>query len=298
MKPKAAKSILVTGATGQQGGATVRHLLRDGWRVRALVRDPAGPRAGALARLGAEPVRGDMDDRGSLDAAVQGAYGVFSVQPAFIPPDFAENELQRGIDVAEAARAAGAEHLVYASVAGADRSTGVPHWEIKRQVEQHIRALGVPSTVLRPVMFMENHADPTYGVTGDHALIRVIPSDATVQLVAVSDIGAFAALAFARPEQYVGRAIELAGDELTVDQMVSAITRATGRPVPRPGGHRQSGSRRTAAGARKPTFSFNGWQADIAALRARRPELMDFETWLAREGRAMLVALLDGAGRR
>ncbi|AVH57830.1 MULTISPECIES: NmrA/HSCARG family protein [Streptomyces] len=290
-----AKTILVAGATGQQGGATARHLLADGWRVRALVRNPVGPAAQELARMGAELVRGDMDDRSSLDVAVRGAYGVFSVQPALIPPDFAENELQRGLNVAEAAGEAGVEHLVYASVASADRNTGIPHWDVKWQVEQRIRALGVPSTMLRPVMFMENHADPTYGLTGEHALIRAIPSDATVQLIALSDIGAFAALAFGNPEQYLGKAIELAGDELTLDQMISAIARATGRTLPLPPSHEEPATRTAVAGEAEGKFSFCGWQADIPALRAQYPALMDFDTWLARDGKAMIEALLDCA---
>ena len=123
--------ILVTGATGQQGGATARRLLAGGCPVRALVRDPGGQTATALARAGAELVVGDMDDRASLDRAARGAHGVFSVQPAFIAPDFAEHELQRGRNLADAARAADVRHLVYASVASADRATGIPHWELK-----------------------------------------------------------------------------------------------------------------------------------------------------------------------
>lgn len=291
--PSTSKTVLVTGATGQQGGATARHLLADGWRVKALVRNPAGPAAQELAQLGAELVRGDMDDRRSLDVAVQGAYGVFSVQPALIPPDFAENELQRGLNVAEAAHEAGVEHLVYASVGSADRDTGIPHWDIKWQVEQRIRALGIPSTILRPVMFMENHADPTYGLTGEHALIRTIPANATVQLIALSDIGAFAALAFGNPEQYLGKPIELAGDELTLDQIVTAIGQATGRTLPLSPIRKEPVAPSAVAGETEGTFSFCGWQADIPALRAQYPALMDFDTWLAREGKSMIEALLD-----
>ncbi|MGS2646790.1 NmrA family NAD(P)-binding protein [Streptosporangium sp. LJ11] len=105
------RTILVTGATGQQGGATTRHLLADGWHVRALVRDPRGAAATRLARAGVELVTGDMDDRDSVDAAVRGAHGVFSVQPAFIAPGYAENELRRGLNVVDAAIAAGVRHL-------------------------------------------------------------------------------------------------------------------------------------------------------------------------------------------
>ncbi|MDX2853637.1 NmrA/HSCARG family protein [Streptomyces sp. PA03-3a] len=282
-------TVLVTGATGRQGGATARHLLADGWNVRALVRDPATPAARALAGLGAELVRGDMDDLASVENAALGAYGVYSVQPSFIAPDFAENELQRGLNVAEAAAYANVEHLVYSSVAGADSNSGVPHWEVKWRIEQHIRSLDIPSTVLRPVMFMEVHADPLYGLTGAQAAIRSIPAHGTVQLIAVQDIGAFGALAFGYPEHYVCKTIEIAGDELTAEELLTATSRAIGRSLPPPHDPTQP-SGRSDVGQRG---FFAGWQADITALREQHPGLMSFDTWLAREGAARIGALFD-----
>jgi uncharacterized protein YbjT (DUF2867 family) len=278
--------ILVTGATGQQGGATARRLLAEGWPVRALVRNPASHAATALATAGAELVVGDMDDRASLDRAARGVHGVFSVQPAFLAPDFAEHELRRGRNVADAARAAHVRHLVYASVASADRATGIPHWELKWQIEQHIRALGVPATVLRPVMFMEVLADPTYGIRGAASALETVPPDATVQLIALDDIGALAALSFAEPERLLGRVIELAGDELTLHQLVAALSRATGREI--------TGTPPAPAGG--PTSPFRGWQADIPALRTLHPALLDLDAWLARHGRALLAQHLSAAG--
>ncbi|NUW37804.1 NmrA/HSCARG family protein [Nonomuraea sp. SMC257] len=290
------RTVLVTGATGQQGGATARALLAAGWRVRALVRDPGAPAAGRLAEAGAELVPGDMGDRDSLAEAARGAHGVFSVQPAAGPPHGVEEEVRLGVNVADAAHAAGVRHLVYASVGGADRDSGISHWNTKWEIEQHIRALGLPATILRPVMFMENHARPHYGVTGDAALVRVIPPRATVQLIAVTDIGAFAALAFADPDRYVGRALELAGDELSRADLVAAISRATGRPVdvePIPAERRAALG--LGAGDMEAVDSFGGWRADIPALRALHPGLMDFETWLEREGKAQFDALFARA---
>ncbi|MEV6373321.1 NmrA/HSCARG family protein [Micromonospora musae] len=281
----------MTGATGQQGGATARRLIADGWHVRALVRNPVGAAAQELARLGAELVTGDMDDRGSLDAALQGAYGAFSVQPSLIPPGFAENELQRGVNVAEAARDAAVQHLVYTSVGSAHRKTGIPHWEIKFQIEQHIRSLGIPFTILRPVMFMENHGDPAYGLTAEHAVVETIPPNAIVQLIALDDIGAFAALAFGDPGRYLGKAIELAGDELTRDQILGAISRATGRTLPQ---RLVAPDQPAPDGVTDEPVAFGGWQAEIPALRALHPGLMNFDTWLARTGASRIRSLLDG----
>ena len=111
-------TILVTGATGNQGGATARHLLAGGWHVRALVRDATTPAAAALAATGAELVRGDLDDRASIDAAVRGAHGLYSVQSAN------PNEIAQGKTIADAAQAAGVQHLVYSSVGGAESLWG------------------------------------------------------------------------------------------------------------------------------------------------------------------------------
>ncbi|MEV6845723.1 NmrA/HSCARG family protein [Actinoplanes sp. NPDC051411] len=282
------RPILVTGATGQQGGATARHLLADGWHVRALVRDPRGAAATRLAHAGADLVVADLDDRDSIDAAVRGAHGVFSVQPALIPPDFAQNEWQRGRNVADAALGAGVRHLVYASVASADRATGIAHWEVKSRIEQYIRAHDIPATVLRPVAFMENFADPTYGVYGEIPLLPTLPADETVQLIALDDIGAFAAMAFANPDRFLGEALELAGDELTVDQIRSVIGQATGRDIP------------VAAPASRSAemTSFSGWQADIAALRALHPGLLDLDAWLLRAGNVLLEEHFQRAGQR
>jgi uncharacterized protein YbjT (DUF2867 family) len=276
--------VLVTGATGKQGGATARHLLAAGWRVRALVRDTASPAAARLAAAGAELVAGDMTDRDSLDRAAAGAHGVFSVQPAAPEPRHDPLEVRMGRNVADAAVAAGVQHLVYASVGGADRDTGIDHWETKWQIEQYTRSVDLPYTMLRPVMFMENHASlGPYGVFGETALVRQIAPDATVQIIAVDDIGAFAALAFTRPDEYRGVELEIAGDEVTRAHLVAGIEAAVGRridttPLSPPGPARADGS------------SFGGWQADIPALRRRYPGLTTFDTWLDRTGGELLRA--------
>ncbi|WP_433246392.1 NmrA/HSCARG family protein [Streptosporangium sp. CA-135522] len=289
------KIILVTGATGQQGGATARRLLADGWRVRALVRDPSTEAARAIADAGAELVKGDMDDRASLDAAAEGVHGVFSVQPPATAPHLDDEEVRLGVNVAEAALAAGAGHLVYTSVGSADRGTTVNHWNTKWRIEQHIRALGLPHTILRPVMFMENHIEGPFGVFGETPLLGMIPAHATVQLIAVTDIGAFAGLAFADPDTYLGKAIEIAGDELTRQQLVTAIEEAVGRALPIAPASREKPTEAGADGGNAArTESLGGWQADIPALRALHPDLMDFATWLDREGGARFTALAAG----
>ncbi|RJL35270.1 NmrA/HSCARG family protein [Bailinhaonella thermotolerans] len=285
-------TILVTGATGTQGSATARGLLAAGHRVRALVRDPAGPAARALAAAGAEPVRGDMGDRASLDAATRGVDGVFSVQPTLgypgVPPGFTlDDELRYGRNVADAAAAAGVRSFVYASVGAADAPHGITRWQTKHTLERYARDLGLPLTALRPVRFMENQVHPQMGVR-DGVLADVFLPHVPVQLIAAADIGAFATLAFTRPSEYAGRTIELAGDELTMPQIARAMERALGRPITYRHIPREELLGRDADAVAGYDFANHGggWHADIAVLRKEHPALMDFATWLDREGAA------------
>src|SRR5262249_1933359 len=142
------KSVLVLGATGRQGGATARHLLSKGWRVRAFARDPNKPAAQALQQAGAEVIQGDYDDRASLEVAMQGVYGVFSVQASV-------DEVRQGKTIADVARAASVQHFVYTSVQRAQDLARVGGDASKWEIEQYIQALGLPVTILRPCFFME-----------------------------------------------------------------------------------------------------------------------------------------------
>jgi uncharacterized protein YbjT (DUF2867 family) len=279
MMSNSEKTIVVTGATGQQGGATARHLLAQGWRVRALVRDPNKPAAQALAAKGAELVQGDLDDRASLDRALAGTYGVFSVQ-TFMGPDGPAGETRQGKLLADAAQAAGVQHFVYTSVGGAERKSGLPHFESKFQIEEHIRGLGLPATILRPVFFMENLRSPWMGPRDGVLAIGLRPTT-SLQMIAADDIGAFAALAIARAQEYIGKAVEIAGDSLTGPQVADAFTRATGQPVrfvEQP--LEQVRSFNAEMADMFAWFNDHGYAADIPALRKLHPGLMTFETWL------------------
>ena len=123
------KIILVTGATGQQGGATARELLQHHYTVRAMTRNPASERAAALSKLGAQVVQGDLDDTASLEQAIQGAWGVYAVQNTWEAG--VEGEEVQGKRVAEAAKRLGVQHFVYSSVGSAHRNTGIPHFDNK-----------------------------------------------------------------------------------------------------------------------------------------------------------------------
>lgn len=279
------KVIAVTGATGQQGGAVARKLLADGWNIRALTRDMDKPAAQELASLGAELVAGDMENRAELDAAFNGAYGVFSVQNFWLPNVGFESEIRQGEHVADAARGAGVQHLVYSSVGAAHRGMGQKHFESKWIIEQHIHSLGIPYTILRPAAFFENFNWERAAILNGTFNALGLQPEKQRQLIAVEDIGVFVALAFANPDQYTGKIIELAGDALTESQLAETFAKVIGRPVELtvPGG----GNRRRTDEEMAAMFKFftgEAYSADIPALRKLHPGLLTLEQYLRKNG--------------
>jgi uncharacterized protein YbjT (DUF2867 family) len=223
--------IVMTGATGQQGGAVARELLGAGHRVRAMTRKPDGEPARALGALGAEVVQGDLDDPGSLRRALEGAWGTFAVQNTWEAG--VEKEEEQGKRFAEVARTAGVRHFVYTSVGSAQRKTGIPHFDNKARVEERVRELGFPSwVILRPAFFMENFLSPWFKPAIDQGQLAVgIKPTTKLQMIAVADIGKYGKVAFERHDQFAGRAFDLAGDELTMPQAAEVINRAAKREV-------------------------------------------------------------------
>lgn len=278
------KIIAVTGATGQQGGAVARKLLAEGWQVRALTRDINKPAAQELKALGAELVAGDMDNRAELDAAFKGAYGVFSVQNYWLPNVQYEGEIKQGKNVADAAKAAGVQHLVYSSVGSAHRGMGQKHFESKWIIEQYIHTLDVPYTILRPVAFMDNNNwRRAYILSGTYTGMGLRPEKG-LQTIAVEDIAVFVTLAFSDKKPYLGKTLELAGDELTENQTAEVFSKVIGRPVMLTEPSGQSWAPEEEAKAAFNFFNGEGYDADIAALRKLHPGLLSLEGYLRKNG--------------
>ncbi len=275
--------ILVTGATGQQGGAVTRHLLRSGWPVRALVRDPSSPKAVELAKTGVELAKGDLYDRPSVDAALKGVHGVFSVQNYWLKDVGFEGEVRQGTLLADAAHAAGVRHFVYSSVGAAHRGMGQRHFESKWIIEQHLHALGLPRTIVRPAAFMENYAWQKPGISNGAFSGMGLSADKTLQIVAVDDIGGLVDLVFSKHREYLKRTIELSGDELTEPQIAATLAKVIGRDVkiaPR----EVKGEPAPEMKAMWEFFNARGYDADIPALRKLYTPLHSLEGWLRETG--------------
>jgi uncharacterized protein YbjT (DUF2867 family) len=221
-------TILVTGATGKQGGSVIRALDEQAFQLRAMTRKPQSDAAKALGAHGVEIVHGDLDDEASLAGALRGVWGVFAVQNTWEAG--VEREEAQGKRLARAARAHGVEHYVYSSVGSADRQTGIPHFDNKWRIEETVRSLAFPShVILRPVFFMENLVSPSF-LNGDTIYTALEPST-VLQMIAVHDIGRFAARVFVDRERFAGRAIDLAGDARTMPDAAAVLTRAFERAI-------------------------------------------------------------------
>jgi uncharacterized protein YbjT (DUF2867 family) len=277
------RPIAVVGATGLQGGATVRALLDANAPVRALARRTDSDAARALSELGADLVAADLDDPEALRAAFTGVHAVF----AMTTPGYDQRtdlEVKHGHAIADAAAAASVPHVVYSSVGGAERHTGIPHFDSKRDVEEYLAARGLSTTFVRPVFFMDNFAQFLTPTMQDGTLVArlPLPPGIPLQMIAVQDVGAVAATAALDPDRVAGGSIEIAGDELTGEQIAAAYQHRYNVPArydPLPidvlGGDADQRAMFEWF-AHLPAF-----QADFAATRALVPRTKTFEQWLA-----------------
>ncbi len=223
-----ARTILITGATGHQGGAVARALNGKGFRLCAMTRKPGSDAASALAASGIEIVKGDLDDAASVKAALTGAWGAFAVQNTWEAG--VEHEEEQGKRFATIARETGVQHFVYSSVGSAHRQTGIPHFENKWRVEQTVRGLGFPShAILRPVFFMENLVSPSF-LNGD-TLVAAMDPKTVLQMIAVEDIGKYGARMFTDAAAMNGRAVDIAGDAVTMPEAAAKLSKGLGRLI-------------------------------------------------------------------
>jgi uncharacterized protein YbjT (DUF2867 family) len=296
--------VLVTGATGRQGGATARALLAMGIPVRALVRNPATDRAKAVEALGAELVTGDLDDRDSVTRAAEGARAVFSVQMPDMNGRVFEGELAQAVNLIEGARAAEVPQFVHTSVSGAGQHTEAPGWAegrwaamepyytTKAGIQDGVREAGFTHwTLIKPGFFMENFLPSEAfllprGVEG--GLVSLLKPGTQLSLVAVDDIGKAAAAAIAAPERFDRVELELASDYLTMTDIAKTLSGALGVELAAP-----DMTEEEAIAAGMPVWAGTAHELMNVAGQPARPEyaralgipLTTFEEWVRRSVR-------------
>jgi uncharacterized protein YbjT (DUF2867 family) len=276
------QQILVVGATGKQGGAVAHHLLKAGFTVRALTRDPEKPTAKRLADMGAELVAGNLNDRASLTSAVKGVHGVFSVQNYWEKNVGFKGEVQQGKNLADAAKQAGVLHFVQSSMAEANDVQGVEHFQSKFEIEQYLDQIGLPRTLIGLVYFMDNLLDPKMGGRMTFPVLAgTLKPETRFHLIAVDDVGAIVTEVFKHPEQFIGKKVNIAGDCLTVEQMKQIYRTTTGRAAKSfriPAWLFQFMSREFAQQLR--WHNSMGWDFSVDEVRPIYSELTSFEQFL------------------
>jgi uncharacterized protein YbjT (DUF2867 family) len=292
--------ILVFGATGQQGGSVAKALLNTGRPVRAMVRNSASSKAMALQKAGAELVQGTFEDTDSMRRAMEGVYGVFSVQPSSPGGSVTDEEEARyGTTIADLAVEMAVKHLVYTSGSAAgDVSTGLAHYETKAQIERHIRTLPITATIVRPATFMEMLVMPGFGLD-ENCFTFFMRPDQKLQLLAVEDIGKIVAAIFADVERFGGLTFEIASDVVTGHQLERSFSAAAGRPI----SYSRFSEEVLASNPflQKLTALVDDGRlsgnADLEQLRRINPELRSFESWLRGPGQAAFVQALGSSDK-
>jgi uncharacterized protein YbjT (DUF2867 family) len=226
--PRREGPITVIGATGQQGGAVIDALLEKRVPIRAVTRNPKGDKARALVARGVEEVRADLEDVDSVRATFDGAAAAFAMT-THDGPDGPRREVAHGRVIAAAAADAALPFLVYSSVGGVDRDSGVPHFDSKHQIEE-VLLRAVPVTFVRPTFFMETLR---LMIRRDGARVTIampLAGGVAVQMISVRDIGRVAAALLLMADPAVAP-VEIAGDELTGEQIAGRIAHRLGSPT-------------------------------------------------------------------
>ncbi|OJH36070.1 NmrA/HSCARG family protein [Cystobacter ferrugineus] len=252
-------TVLVTGATGKQGGAVARMLLARGHQVHALVRSPDNAQAKALAHLGAQLVPGDFEEVDTLEHAMMGMDAVFAMATPFGEQGL-EGEVRHGRHLIDAAKIARVPHFIYSSVASGNQPTGVPHFETKLVLEEHLRHSTLPYTILAPVFFMENFLGPLFAQRLHEGMLAMpLPPHRGLQMIALADFGAFATRVMETAEDFIGKRIELASDEVTGEQAAALVSYVSGHKL-------------------------RYEEVPLEAIRSRSEDLARMYAWLQTEG--------------
>ncbi len=295
MVPKKKLFVLVTGATGHQGGSVAQALLTKGYRVRAFTREVNSPAAQALKKKGMEIAQGNFDDMGSLQRALKGVDAVFAMST--FRGRGPEGETQQGKKIADAVKLAGTKHLVYTSVSSANLGTGIPHFESKFRVEKYIQELQLPHTIIRPVAFMDNLLSPVnIPSLATGILFQMTSPTQKNQVIAVEDIGKFAAHVIEQREPFLRKSIDIAGDELSGEETAAILSRALNRQI------ECKEQRSDAMTQMGPDYAKmiqwmrdTGYHVNIDQLRKDYPEIgwLTFENWAKKQDWSILEKAME-----
>jgi uncharacterized protein YbjT (DUF2867 family) len=285
------KTILVTGATGAQGGSVVRHLLKGGrFKVRCLTRKPESERASALVQAGAETVRGDLGNAESLKAAMRDCYGVFGVTNFW---EHFDKEAFHGKNLIDAVKESEIGHFVFSTLPPAQKLSEekleVPHFDLKARMEEYARSLNLPATYAHVAFYYENFLEfftPKLQEDGSY-LFGFPQGDTPLAAVGVEDVGGVVATIFERPEEFRDQSVGIVGEDLPCGTYAGIMSRVLGKKIIYRYIPREVFAKLGFPGAEDLAnmFEYNrlfipNRQADLEQSLALYPEIQRFEPWV------------------
>lgn len=296
------RTILVTGATGAQGGGVAHHLLQRGkFSVRGLTRNPNSEKAQALRSARAEVVKGDLEDPESLRAALKGCYGCFGVTNFW---EHFARELDQGKNLVDAVRDSDVEHFVFSTLPHVKKATNgeldVPHFDLKAQLEDYTRELELPATFLHVAFYFDNFLaflPPQKGEDGTYS-IGFPQGEVNLSGVAAEDVGGVVAVIFERPEEFIGETVRVLGDDLPPQEYAEVMTRVSGKGVSYNYIPRETFASFGFPSAEELADMFDFYRRfppydanDLARSRALYSGMQTFEQWLSANRKKFLAAL-------
>jgi uncharacterized protein YbjT (DUF2867 family) len=221
--------IFVTGATGNQGGAVAQSLVNRGFQVKALTRNPFSASAQNLKKLHVEIVQGDLNNTETFRDHIKDATGIFAV---LTYEDGIDKEVKQGMDLANIAKEYNVKHFLYSSVIGADFNTGIPHWESKFKIENHIKQISLPYTIIRPASLFENFLIPQVKSRIIKGKLASPVNKGTIQqFISARDIGEISAAIFMNPDKYLGKTLTIAAEEMNMQQVADIFSEVSGKEI-------------------------------------------------------------------
>jgi uncharacterized protein YbjT (DUF2867 family) len=263
---------LVIGEAGGLAGSVAGRLCDYGLAVRILPDEPTSHATQALEARGVELLPGSLDDPTSLKRAFSGVEALFLVlDQTDVGPS---GRRRRGSAIGDAAKQAGVRHVVYSAGAGPDHH--LTACDQSKLIEDHLRSIGLPLTVLRPVTIMEEIPWFWLSLLGSEAVLATPYGPTTkVAMICLDDVAALAARAMAEPAPFEGQTIEIAGDEVSMAEVADLLRQELGRHVQAT--EVQVEGVFMLAEADQPGI-------DIPRIRSLYPQLHTVSTWLASGG--------------
>ena len=223
------KTIFVTGATGNQGGAVAASLIKNGFKIKVLTRKTDSVKAQNFQKQNVELIKGDLSYLDTFRNHLKDIDGIFSVQTF---ENGIDKEIKQGMDLAMLAKEYGVDHLLYSSVAGADLNTGIPHFDSKFKIENYIKQLGLPYTIIRPNSLFENFLIPQVRsriLKGK--LASPINQNKTQQFISAADVGEISAGIFLNKDKYLGKTITIGSEEMNMQQVATIFSEVLGKEI-------------------------------------------------------------------